>query len=199
MRLLAGLGNPGREYVGTRHNVGFEAIDVLAEKLAWAPKGDFDRLARSRFEALCFEGAIDTAKGSEKVLLMKPLTYMNVSGRAVSQAMKFYKMTPADVLVIVDELALPTGKLRLRGNGSHGGHNGLRDIQRALGTSDYARLRIGVDSPPPPVAGKDYVLGKFTEEERVDIDAALPKAAACCVTWIDYGLEKAMNQFNASE
>ncbi len=196
MRLLAGLGNPGREYVGSRHNVGFEVIDTLADKLAWAPRGDFDRLARSRFEALCFEGTLDTSAGSEKVLLMKPLTFMNLSGRSVQQAAKFYKIEPADVLAIVDELALPAGKLRLRANGSHGGHNGLRDVQRALGTSEYARLRIGVDSPPPPVAGKDYVLGKFDDAQRADIDAALPKAAACCVTWIEHGADRAMNLFN---
>ena len=196
MRLLAGLGNPGREYVGTRHNVGFEVIDVLAEKLAWAPRGDFDRLARSRFEALCFEGTLDTSAGSEKVLLMKPLTFMNLSGRSIQQAAKFYKVEPKDVLAIVDELALPVGKIRLRANGSHGGHNGLRDVQRALATPEYPRLRVGVDSPPPPVAGKDYVLGKFDEDQRAAIDAALPRAAACCVTWIEHGPLKAMDQFN---
>ena len=197
MKLIVGLGNPGREYAGTRHNVGFEVVDTLAEKLGWAPRGDFDRLARTRFESLAFEGAMETARSSEKVLLLKPITYMNVSGRAVKQAMGFYKIPVEDVLIIVDELALPIGKLRLRGEGSHGGHNGLKDLRRAFGTDAYARLRIGIDPPPPPVAGKDYVLGKFTEEQRVDIDAALPKAAACCVTWADKGLTTAMNQFNA--
>ena len=197
MKLIVGLGNPGREYAGTRHNVGFEVVDTLAEKLGWAPRGDFDRLARTRFESLAFESAMETARSSEKVLLLKPITYMNVSGRAVKQAMGFYKIPVEDVLIIVDELALPIGKLRLRGEGSHGGHNGLKDLRRAFGTDAYARLRIGIDPPPPPVAGKDYVLGKFTEEQRVDIDAALPKAAACCVTWAEHGLTRAMNQFNA--
>ncbi len=197
MRLIVGLGNPGREYAGTRHNVGFEAIDVLAERLAWTPAGAFDRLARQRFQALTFEGAVDTAGGSEKVMLMKPITFMNLSGRAVKEAMSFYKATPADVLVIVDELALPAGKLRLRGDGSDGGHNGLKDIRRALGTDAYARLRIGIDPSPPPVAGKDYVLGKFSPDQRIEIDKALPRAAACCVTWLDHGLTRAMNEFNA--
>lgn len=197
MRLIAGLGNPGREYVGTRHNVGFEVVDVLADKLAWTPRGDFDRLARSRFEALCFEGNLETADGPEKLLLMKPLTFMNLSGRSVQQAMKFYKMTPADVLVIIDELNLPAGRIRLRGDGSDGGHNGLKDVQRALGTTQYARLRVGIDPPPARVPGKDYVLGKFSEEQRVDIERALPRAAACCMAWARDGLTKAMNEFNA--
>jgi PTH1 family peptidyl-tRNA hydrolase len=196
MKLIVGLGNPGREYAKTRHNVGFEAIDVLAERLAWTPVGDFDRLARQRFQALTFEGAIDTATGAEKVMLMKPITFMNLSGRAVKEAMSFYKLTPADVLVMVDDLALPVGKLRLRGEGSAGGQNGLKDIQRALGTPQYARLRIGIDAPPPPVAGKDYVLGKFSEDQRIEVDKALPKAAACAVVWADAGLERAMNEFN---
>ena len=197
MKLIVGLGNPGREYAQTRHNVGFEAINVLAERLAWTPAGEFDRLARQRFQSLTFEGAIDTATGAEKVMLMKPITFMNLSGRAVKEAMGFYKLTPADVLVIVDELALPAGKLRLRGDGSPGGHNGLKDIQRALGTPEYARLRIGIDPAPPPVAGKDYVLGRFSEEQRIEIDKALPRAAACCVVWADAGLTRAMNEFNA--
>ncbi|MEM1013463.1 MAG: aminoacyl-tRNA hydrolase [Planctomycetota bacterium] len=196
MKLLVGLGNPGREYAQTRHNVGFEAIDVLAERLAWTPAGDFDRLARQRFQSLTFEGTLDTSTGSEKLLLMKPITFMNLSGRAVKEAMSFYKLTPADLLVIVDELALPVGKLRLRKDGSPGGHNGLKDIQRALGTPEYARLRVGIDPAPPPVAGKDYVLGKFSPEQRIKIDNALPKAAACCVTWVEHGVMRAMNEFN---
>ncbi|MEM7807276.1 MAG: aminoacyl-tRNA hydrolase [Planctomycetota bacterium] len=196
MKLLVGLGNPGREYAQTRHNVGFEAIDVLAERLAWTPAGDFDRLARQRFQSFTFEGTLDTSTGSEKLLLMKPITFMNLSGRAVKEAMSFYKLTPTDVLVIVDELALPVGKLRLRKDGSPGGHNGLKDIQRALGTPEYARLRVGIDPAPPPVAGKDYVLGKFSPEQRIEIDNALPKAAACCVTWVEHGVTRAMNEFN---
>ena len=197
MKLLLGLGNPGPKYAGTRHNVGYEVVDALAERLAWAPAGDFDRLARKRFDALTFEGQVETAAGSEKVVLMKPLTYMNLSGRSLQQAIKFFKgVTPADVLVVVDEVQLPVGVVRLKANGSHGGHNGLRDVQRVLGTADYARLRVGVDDAPPRVAREDWVLGKFTEDHRAAINAALPRAAACCVTWVDKGAEVAMNQFN---
>ena len=196
MLLLLGLGNPGREHAGTRHNVGYEVIDVLADKLGWASRGDFDRLARTKFEALTFEGSVETASGSEKLLLAKPLTYMNLSGRTVQQATKFYKLTPADVLVVVDEINLPAGKIRLRGDGSDGGHNGLKDVRRALGTTQYARLRVGVDPPPPQVAGRDWVLGKFDAGQRAEVERALPKAAACCVTWAEHGLTRAMNEFN---
>ena len=194
MKLIVGLGNPGIEYVGTRHNVGFEVVDSLAAHLGW---GVFDKLAKSKFDGLAIDGGLDTARGVEKVLLLKPMTYMNVSGRSVQQAMNFYKAEPADVLVVVDELALPAGKLRLRGDGSAGGHNGLKDVQRALGTPAYPRLRIGIDAPPPRIPGKDYVLQKFTTDQRIAVDLALPKAAACCITWADNGIERAMNLFNA--
>jgi PTH1 family peptidyl-tRNA hydrolase len=197
MKLILGLGNPGREYVGTRHNIGFELIDVLADRLGWVPRGDFDRLSRSRFEAFAFEGTLDTARASEKLLLLKPQTFMNLSGRSLTAAMRFYKVKREDVMVVVDELALPAGQIRLRASGSDGGHNGLKDVRRAIGTDKYARLRIGIDPPPPPVAGKDYVLGKFSEGQRPAIEDALPNAAACCVVWAEHGVEKAMNQFNS--
>ena len=198
MKIVVGLGNPGLDYVGTRHNVGFEAVDVLASRLGWVGgPGEFDRLAKAKFDGLVMDGGLDTSRGVEKLVLLKPTTYMNLSGRSVQQAMAFYKAEPADILVVVDELALPAGKLRLRGDGSAGGHNGLKDIQRALGTPAYPRLRIGVDSPPPRVPGKDYVLQKFTLDQRIEVDKTLPRAAACCVVWADAGLAAAMNQFNA--
>ena len=196
MKLIVGLGNPGLDYLGTRHNVGFEVVDALAGYLGW---GVFDKLAKSKFDGLAYDGAIETARGVEKVLLLKPMTYMNVSGRSVRQAMTFYKAEPADVLVVVDELALPAGKLRLRGDGTSGGHNGLKDIERAFGTKAYPRLRIGIDAPPPRIPGKDYVLQKFTTDQRIAVDLALPKAAACCITWADNGISKAMNLFNAAD
>ena len=196
MKLVVGLGNPGLQYVGTRHNVGFEVVDALAAKLGFAPAGNFDRLARTKFDALTMEASLDTARGVEKLLLIKPTTYMNESGRSVSAAARFYKVEPADVLVIVDELALPAGKLRLRADGSDGGHNGLRSIRAALGTDAYPRLRIGIDPAPPGFAGRDYVLGRFSPEQRAQVDAALGRAAACCVVWIDGGVTRAMNEFN---
>jgi PTH1 family peptidyl-tRNA hydrolase len=198
MKLIVGLGNPERSYVGTRHNVGFEVIDQLAERLGWTGPGDFDRMAKSKFEGLAMDGVLSLASGgTEKLVLLKPATYMNRSGRAVQAAAAFYQLSPADVMIVLDDLALPCGRLRLRGIGSSGGHNGLRDIERALGTIDYPRLRIGIDPAPPQVAGRDYVLGKFSPEQRKLLDPALARACGAIVTWADKGIEAAMNQFNA--
>ncbi len=193
MKLVVGLGNPERSYVGTRHNVGFEVIDQLANRLGWTRPDDFDRMARRKFDGLAFDGVV----GNEKLVLLKPLTYMNLSGKSVQSAMAFYQMTPADIMVVLDDLALDVGRLRLRGSGSSGGHNGLKDIARALATNEYPRLRIGIDPAPPRVAGRDYVLGKFTPEQRVLLEPALARACGAIVTWIDKGIETAMNQFNA--
>ena len=199
MKLVVGLGNPGREYVGSRHNVGFEVVDRVAEKLGWIRPGDFDRVAKAKFDGLMFDGAVGRAGGeSEKLILLKPTTYMNLSGRSVQAAMSFYQLEPADLMIVLDELALPCGTIRIRGSGSDGGHNGLRDIQRALGTMQYPRMRVGIDPPPPPVAGRDYVLGRFTAEQRKAIEPALDRAAGAIVTWVDKGISAAMNQFNAA-
>ena len=199
MKLVVGLGNPGREYVGSRHNVGFEVIDRVAEKLGWIRPGDFDRVAKAKFDGLMFDGAVGRAGGeSERLILLKPTTYMNLSGRSVQAAMSFYQLEPADLMIVLDELALPCGTIRIRGSGSDGGHNGLRDIQRALGTTQYPRMRVGIDPPPPPVAGRDYVLGRFTAEQRKAIEPALDRAAGAIVTWVDKGISAAMNQFNAA-
>jgi peptidyl-tRNA hydrolase, PTH1 family len=195
MKLVVGLGNPERSYNGTRHNVGFEVIDQLASRLGWTKPGDFDRVARSKFDGLAFDGVV----GNEKLVLLKPTTYMNLSGRSVQSAMAFYQLSPNDIMVVLDDLALPVGRLRIRGSGSSGGHNGLKDIERALATSDYPRLRIGIDPAPPRVAGKDYVLGKFTPEQRQLLEPTLARACGAIVTWIDKGLNAAMNEFNAVE
>jgi PTH1 family peptidyl-tRNA hydrolase len=197
MKLVVGLGNPGREYVGTRHNVGFEVVDRLAEKLGWVGKGDFDRMAKSKFDGLMYAGVVGRAGSEpERLVLLKPTTYMNLSGRAVQAAMGFYQLTAADVMIVLDDLALPCGKLRIRAGGSDGGHNGLRDIQRALATNQYPRLRMGIDAPPPPIAGKDYVLGRFSPDQRKLIDPAIDRATGAIVTWVDKGISVAMNQFN---
>ena len=139
MKLIVGIGNPGNEYVGTRHNVGFEAIDELAARLGWIVAGRFDRMAKSAFDALTFSGVVNGVQGDEKVLLMKPTTYVNLSGRSVRAAMSYYRATPDDCMVVLDDLALPCGAIRLRSEGSSGGHNGLKDIQRAIGTDRYPR------------------------------------------------------------
>ena len=197
MKLVVGLGNPGREYVGTRHNVGFEVNDRLTEKLGWMRSGDFDRMAKSKFDALMFDGSLQRTSGEpERLVLLKPTTYMNLSGRSVQAAMGFYQLKPDDIMVVLDDLALPCGKLRIRPGGSDGGHNGLRDIQRALATNQYPRLRVGIDAPPPPVPGKQYVLGKFSPEQRQLVDPAVTRAASAIVTWVDKGIAPAMNQFN---
>ena len=199
MHLVVGLGNPGREYVGTRHNVGFELLDRLAHRLGWiSAEGEFDRAARSNFEGLALDGSVDLrAGGFEKLLLLKPMTFMNLSGRAVRAAMTFYNVPLENVLIVLDDLALPCGKIRLRSGGSSGGHNGLKDIERALGTDQYPRLRIGIDAAPPRIPGRDYVLGRFTETQRDALDPALDRGCNAVMTWMESGLEAAMNRFNA--
>jgi PTH1 family peptidyl-tRNA hydrolase len=200
MKLIVGLGNPGSEYVGTRHNVGFDVVDRFAEKLGWVRPGDFDRMARTKFDALTVDGVVELSNaGSEKMLLLKPTTYMNLSGRSVQQAMGFYQLAPKDVMVILDDLALPCGRLRLRSAGSSGGHNGLKDIEKMLGTNAYPRLRIGIDAPPPFVPGKDYVLGRWSTEQKTKLAPAIDRACGAILTWADKGIEPAMSQFNASE
>jgi peptidyl-tRNA hydrolase, PTH1 family len=201
MKLVVGLGNPGREYVGTRHNVGWEVLDALAGNLGWVfGPGEFERVAKTKFEGLNIEGTSLFSDGrSEKLLLLKPTTYMNLSGRSVRAAMDFYRLAPPDVMVVLDEMALPAGKLRIRAGGSSGGHNGLKDIERALGTSQYPRLRLGVDAPPPRVAGRDYVLGRFSDEQRKRVGPAVRRAADALLVWADQGIHAAMNQFNADE
>ena len=201
MRLVVGLGNPGPEYVGTRHNIGFQVLDELAARLGWIAKpDDFNRLAKSRFSALTLDGSVNRASGdSEKVMLLKPTTYMNLSGNSVQAASSFFQLAPTDVLIVLDDVALPAGRLRIRAAGSSGGHNGLKDIQRALATDQYPRLRIGIDSPPGRVPQKDYVLGQFSSEQRPQIQQTIPRACGAIVTWIDQGITAAMNQFNAAE
>jgi PTH1 family peptidyl-tRNA hydrolase len=198
MRLVVGLGNHGSEYVGTRHNIGFDVIDSLAGKLGVS--GEFNRVAKTKFEALAIEVPYMKLDGQpEKILLLKPLTYMNASGRSVQSAMAFYQLAPGEIMIVLDDLALPCGKIRLRAGGSSGGHNGLRDIERAIGTSDYPRLRIGIDPAPPQMRGKDYVLGRFSPEQRELMKPAIVKATSAITTWIDKGITLAMTQFNADE
>jgi PTH1 family peptidyl-tRNA hydrolase len=199
MKLVVGLGNPGREYVGTRHNIGFDVVGALAARLGWiiTPE-DFEREARTKFDGLALDGNMPLTSGqSEKMLLLKPTTYMNVSGRAVQAAMAFYQLSPQDVMIVLDDLALPCGKIRIRSEGSSGGHNGLKDIERALGTNKYPRLRVGIDAPPPYLPGKDYVLQRFSEEQKKLIGPAIKRSCEAIVTWADKGIVTAMNQFNA--
>jgi len=200
MKLIVGLGNPGKQYAGTRHNIGFEAVDMLARRLGWiSGPGDFAKLARANFDGLAVDGSVSLAGLSEKVMLLKPMTYMNLSGKSVQGAMAFYRLEPADLMVVLDDLALPCGRLRIRLGGSSGGHNGLKDIERALGTDQYPRLRIGIDAPPPFLPGKDYVLQPFSTEQRKAIEPAIEKSAQALMSWMEKGVVAAMNAFNASE
>jgi PTH1 family peptidyl-tRNA hydrolase len=182
-RIVVGLGNPGPRYDGTRHNVGFAVVDTLA---AGPGVGRF----QSRFAALMAE----MDEEGTRVLLVKPETFMNLSGRCVRQVLDFYQVEPADLLVVCDDFNLPLGKLRVRARGSHGGHNGLRDIQNHLGTDEYSRLRIGVGAPEDDAV--DYVLGRFRPSERPVIDDAIERAAQAVVAWVRRGVEACMNEFN---
>lgn len=190
MKLLVGLGNPGSQYEKTRHNAGFLVIDRLSKR--WGAPGE---LPRARFCGVYQEVAI---KGT-RCLLLKPTTYMNLSGKAVAEAVNFYKLDPAqDLLVLVDDVALPTGSIRVRASGSAGGHNGLTDIQRALGSENYPRLRIGIDARPAQMKLEDYVLGRFTPEQTTLLEPAINKAADASEVFVTDGLTKAMNAFNAA-
>ena len=185
MRVVVGLGNPGKQYHGTRHNVGFAVIDALAA----APGAT---RFQNRFEAQVAE----INEGGEKVLLVKPETFMNLSGRSVRQVMDFYRVETKDLLVICDDVNLPLGKLRVRAKGSHGGHNGLRDIQAHLGTQEYSRLRIGVGGADKE-AMVGHVLGRFKPSEQPVMEEALLTSLRAVVVWVTQGVDVCMNRYNA--
>jgi PTH1 family peptidyl-tRNA hydrolase len=190
MKLIVGLGNPGSEYERTRHNAGFMALDRASARLAnGAP-------VRSKWNSTIVEADV---KG-EKTLFMKPLTFMNRSGTPVAEALNFYKMNPAaDLLVLVDDYALPMGTIRLREGGGDGGHNGLTDVERALGTQTYPRLRIGIDRPPVTYSDPaDWVLGRFDDAQLASLRPTLDRTADAVECFISRGLSAAMNRFNAS-
>lgn len=183
---IIGLGNPGGEYDRTRHNIGFEVIHSLA--------GAHDiKIGRPRAAAVAGSGRI----GDECVVLAMPLTMMNASGVAVVRLCHLYDLEPADLIVIVDDLNLDLGQLRLRRGGSAGGHNGLKSINEKLGTKDYPRLRIGIGSPPGGVSARDWVLSEFAPDEREAADEAVKRATACIEMAVTEGIEAAMNEFNS--
>lgn len=185
MKLVVGLGNPGERYSGTRHNVGFDLLDELAKR--WHA----DR-PKSRFEAELRE----IQCGGERLLLIAPQTFMNLSGRSVQPLMKFYQIPLTDVLVVCDDLNLKLGQLRLRASGSAGGQKGLLSILQTMGTEAIGRLRIGVDRPPPFMDAAAFVLAKFRKEELPTIDEAIRKAANAVEVWAKEGMDAAMNAFN---
>jgi PTH1 family peptidyl-tRNA hydrolase len=188
MKLIVGLGNPGRKYDGTRHNVGFEVVDVLARRhgAEWeaAPRGIEAFVARWR-----------TADS----VLVKPLTYMNLSGGAVAPLLQFYKIDPADLLVLVDEVHLELGRLRIRRSGSAGGHNGLKSLIGSLGSQEFARLRIGVGRGDGRRDLADHVLAKFDADERAIVAEMVDRSADAVELFIAEGIGPVMNRYNRKE
>ena len=184
IRLIAGLGNPGLEYQGTRHNVGFEVVDLLTKKLKV-------ELNKEKFGAAFGQAGFE----DKKLILLKPLLFMNNSGQVVAAVANFYKLTAEAILVITDDMALEPGMIRLRAGGSAGGHNGLADIIEKLGTDEFNRLRIGIGNRSQ-TPGRDYVLSRPSETERNLIDKAVTEAADAVMVWITEGVETAMNRFN---
>lgn len=188
VKVIVGLGNPGDKYEGTRHNVGFEVVWELSRR--WSVGR-----SKARFEAEVAE----TLVGSEKVLLVWPQTFMNLSGRSVGQLLKFYQVSPSDLLVICDDLNLKLGQLRLRPAGSAGGQKGLLSIIQTLGTERFPRLRVGIDRPALSEDVVHYVLAKFRKEELETIDTAVRRAAMGVDKWVTSGLDAAMNEVNPAE
>ena len=189
MRLLVGLGNPGPQYRDTRHNVGFWVADEIARR--WEVSDGW----RENFDALTVRAR---SAGGETAMVAKPLTFMNLSGFAVSRLAQYFQVEPADTLVIVDEVALPLGRLRARRSGSAGGHNGLKSIVEQLGTDAFPRLRVGVGRGDGRRDLADHVLSKFEPTERATSEAAVLRAADAAEMFVADGIERVMNTFNAA-
>jgi len=189
MKLIVGLGNPGTEYRDTRHNVGFMVADALVDR--WRVSDQW----REKFEALL----IKTTVGDESVIVAKPLTFMNLSGQAVSGLAGFYKIEPADVFIVTDDVALPVGRLRARRDGGAGGHNGLKSIIQSFGTQAFPRMRVGVGRGDNRRDLADHVLGRFEADERDIVSAAVLRAADATEVFLSDGIERVMNAFNAAE
>ena len=185
MYIIAGLGNPTKEYEKTRHNVGFEVIDVLADRL-------FTSVDEKKFKGYYGKAVI----GGEKVILLKPQTFMNLSGESVRAAADFYKIDPEHIIVIYDDISLEVGQLRIRSKGSAGGHNGIKNIIAHLGTQEFPRIKVGVGAKPPRMDLADYVLSRFSAEDRVKMEEAFKEAVQAVQVMITEGDQAAMNRFN---
>jgi peptidyl-tRNA hydrolase, PTH1 family len=185
-KLIVGLGNPGGEYNGTRHNVGFVTIDVLAKRLHIQVKS-------RRGKAIIGEGEI----AGQPVILAKPYTFMNLSGQAVADLARRYRLSPADIIVVCDDVNLPLGKLRIRASGSAGGHNGLKSIIQSLNSNEFPRVRIGIGSPRGEMI--DHVLSKFHRNEQPAIEDGVLRAADAVEISLAEGIDRAMNSFNADK
>ena len=187
MYVIAGLGNPGREYEGTRHNVGFMTLDALADKY------NID-VREKAHKALIGKGVIE----GQKVILAKPQTYMNVSGESIRALVDYYKIVQEELIIIFDDISLEPGQLRIRKKGSAGGHNGIKSIIAHLGTQEFTRIKVGVGEKPPKMDLADYVLGHFPKEEAETMTTAFKDGAAAVVDMMTEGVEAAMNHFNGA-
>ena len=185
MYVIAGLGNPGREYEGTRHNVGFMTLDALADKY------NID-VREKAFKGLIGKGMIE----GNKVILVKPQTYMNLSGECIRQVMDYYKVDPSEFIVIYDDISLVPGGIRIRKKGSAGGHNGIKNIIAHLGTQEFPRIKVGVGDKPKGMDLADYVLGHFSKEDQAKMDEAFKDAADAAEMILDKGMDAAMNHYN---
>ena len=185
MILIAGLGNPGKEYENTRHNAGFLVLDTLAQKLG-------ADLSERKHRALCGKAVI----GGQKVILLKPQTYMNSSGESIRAAADYYKVPPEDILVVYDDISLAPGQLRIRAKGSAGGHNGIKSIIAHLGTQEFPRVKVGIGEKPPRMDLADYVLGHFSSGEKNIMEEAAKEAADAICEIVNVGIEQAMNDHN---
>lgn len=188
MKLAVGLGNPGKQYERTRHNVGFDVIDRVARNLSTP-------LDQSKFKGIF--GTHRTTEG--KMTLLKPMTFMNLSGESIGQLANYYDIPPEDVLVIYDDLDLMPGTIRLRQKGGHGGHNGIRSTMDHLGSRDFNRIRIGIGRPGPGTKVTDHVLGRFSPDDRTAVDDAIRQAAEAVETWMTKDFILVMNDFNGKQ
>lgn len=187
MFLIAGLGNPENRYDGTRHNIGFDVIDVLAERY-------HINMNEKKHRAICGAGVVEGVR----VLLAKPLTYMNLSGESIREIVNYYKLNPQeDMLVVFDDVSLALGAIRVRRKGSAGGHNGIKSIIAGLGTQNFMRIKVGVGEKPPGWDLADYVLGRFSKEERALVEPALSDAADAAALMAQGDVGQAMNEYNA--
>ncbi len=184
-KLIIGLGNPGKEYDGTRHNIGFAVVDAFARQHGIA-------VTKRDFQAVTGDGRV----GETRVFLMKPQTFMNLSGQSVAAFLRMKPLGIADIMVVTDDISLPLGRLRLRAEGSAGGHNGLKSLIAHLHGQAFPRLRFGVGAPHNPSVQIDFVLGRFGRGEQADVEEGIEKSVAALEMWLTEGIQPAMNQFN---
>ena len=188
MYIIAGLGNPGGKYDNTRHNAGFRVMDILADRMGIL-------VEEKKHKALCGRGVLE----GQKVILLKPQTFMNLSGESIRAAADFYKVEPENVLVVYDDISLEPGQLRIRAKGSAGGHNGMKNIIAHLGTQEFPRVKVGIGEKPKGMDLADYVLSCFSKGEQELMDQAFKEAARAVAVILGQGIESAMNEFNAKK